>query len=202
MSSSVSVTVDPLNSKNSFLFLLFMSSFSLYPSSHYYAAVLRSEKVIELFGWWTTYPRPNVACCSYSYISNSHFSFCNYVIKRIDGTLPKYLFVYLSVAYFTTLFVTDIIYRLYIAYLRSWILFTFFFFQLTLIKSQGEHISFASKTEFSCINSHICLVKQILWNTYGSIQIQVSFLDCIYVIFWSSLSGNASLNVLLIVLQN
>lgn len=127
MSSSVSVTVDPLNSKNSFLFLLFMSSFSLYPSSHYYAAVLRSEKVIELFGWWTTYPRPNVACCSYSYISNSHFSFCNYVIKRIDGTLPKYLFVYLSVAYFTTLFVTDIIYRLYIAYLRSWILFTFFF---------------------------------------------------------------------------
>jgi hypothetical protein len=66
-------------------------SFPLYPSSHYFAAVLRSEKVIEPFGWWTTYPRPNVACCGY--ISYSHFSFCNYVNKRIDGILLTYLFI-------------------------------------------------------------------------------------------------------------
>lgn len=46
---------------------------------------LRSSKVIELFGLWTTCPNPNVACCDY--ITDSSFSFCNYVTKRIDGIL-------------------------------------------------------------------------------------------------------------------
>jgi hypothetical protein len=62
-------------------------------SSCFYAPVFRSTKVIELFGWWTSYPNPKFACCCY--ISESRISFVTTLRKGLMYTFHRTSWIFL-----------------------------------------------------------------------------------------------------------